>query len=72
MLAGIAEIADGVRRIDRHGMARRDAVEIDDLVRVAVAGGIEQEQSHARHALEAVEAVAIERDVEGIGIAFDA
>ena len=72
MLPGIAEIADGSGRVDRDRMAGGDAVVIDDLVGVAIAGGVEQEQADARHALQAVDAVAIERDVERVRIALHA
>ena len=72
VLTGIAEVADGSGRVHGDGVAGGDAVVIDDLVGVTIAGGIEEEQTDAGHAFEAIHAVAVEGDVKGVGIALHA
>src|ERR1700730_18615528 len=70
MLPGIAEIADCAGWIDRHGVTSGNAVEIHDLVGMPVADRIEQKQADACHALQAVDAVAVQCDVKGVGVAL--
>ena len=72
VLPGIAKVADGSGGIDGDGVAGCDAVVIDDFVGVTIAGGIEQEQADAGHAFEAIHAVAVEGDVEGVRISLHA
>jgi hypothetical protein len=52
-------------------MTAGDAIEVCDLVRIRIVGRVEQELADARPPFEAVQAVAIEGDMEPIGVGLD-
>src|SRR6266498_3052785 len=68
VLAGVAEKADCLRRVDADRVAGGNAIEIADLVSVAVALGIEAKNADPREALEPVDAIAVERDMKHVRV----
>ncbi len=68
MLTGVAQEPGPPRGVDAWRVAAGGAVEVRDLVRVVTRRRVVVEQAHASPALETVEAVAVESDVERVWI----
>src|SRR3954471_4338390 len=71
MLPRVAQITYRTRRIYRHGVTCSNAVEVYDLISVAVVDRVEQKQAAARHAFQPVDAIAIERNVKCVRVSFN-
>src|SRR6516225_9158419 len=69
MLPSAAQEPNGARRVDRRRVATCYPVVVSNLVRVPICHRIEQEQAYASHSFEAVDSVAIQRDVKSERIA---
>jgi hypothetical protein len=68
MLARIAQEAHRGGGIEGAGMAGGDPIVVFDLPGELFRGGVVEEEAHSGHALEAVCAIPVERDVEGVRI----